>query len=53
MFARITTEERDALSIATRKHRAAAARLSASIHYARSRWFAAREGHKKAERREP
>jgi hypothetical protein len=51
MFARFTDDERRALSAATRKHRAAAARLSASIHRARSRWFAASEGYKAAERR--
>jgi hypothetical protein len=51
MFARFTDDERRALSAATRKHRAAAARLSASIHRARSRWFAASEGYKSAERR--
>jgi hypothetical protein len=52
LFARITVEERNALSIAIRKHRAAAVRLGDSIQYTRSRWFAVSEGYKKAERRE-
>jgi hypothetical protein len=52
LFARITVDERNALSIAIRKHRAAAVRLSDSIQYTRSRWFAVSEGYKKAERRE-
>jgi hypothetical protein len=52
MFARFTDDERRALSSAIRKHRAAAARLSASIHCARGRWLAASEGYKTAERRE-
>jgi hypothetical protein len=53
MFAHFTDDERRALSAAIRKHRAAAARLGAPIHCSRSRWLAASEGHKKAERREP
>jgi hypothetical protein len=52
MFSRFTDDERRALSSAIRKHRAAAARLSASIERARSRWLATREGYRTTERRE-
>jgi len=51
-FARFTVEERNALSATIRKHRAAAARLSASIDEARGRWLATYEGYRNAEGRE-